>query len=235
VSERSRLLEAVLDVLQTGFRMAPWPTEPGLRAVGHPGELSPVIVTCNYDLTVRRVVRALDGVDAWLVVAPSQGINVWCAASGGHFGTHQVVTALKTSGVAERVRHRRAILPQLAATGVRAREVSRRCGWRTHFGPVYAEDLPRYLAGGNEKTEDMRRVRFGMRRCCIRPSRCRSRPSPCCSRWPSSPATTGSPARAAGSSPLARRSYRSSWRPALVPARRGSRRQHSPPSSSRWS
>jgi NAD-dependent dihydropyrimidine dehydrogenase PreA subunit len=163
VSERSRLIEGVLDVLQTALRMVPWPTEPGLRAVGNPGELSPVIVTCNYDLTVRRVARALDGVDAWLVVAPSQGINVWCAASGGHLGTHQVVTALKTSGVAERVRHRRAILPQLAATGVRAREVSRRCGWRTHFGPIYAEDLPRYLAGGKEKTEDMRRVRFGMR------------------------------------------------------------------------
>ena len=152
MSARSRLVEGVLDVLQTALRMVPWPTEPGLRAVGNPGELSPVIVTCNYDLTVRRVARALDGVDAWLVVAPSQGINVWCAASGGHLGTHQVVTALKTSGVAERVRHRRAILPQLAATGVRAREVSRRCGWRTHFGPVYAEDLPRYLparqAGG---------------------------------------------------------------------------------------
>ena len=111
VSERSRLVEGALDVLQTALRMAPWPTEPGLRAVGNPGELSPVIVTCNYDLTVRRVARALDGVDAWLVVAPSQGINVWCASSGGHLGTHQVVTALKTSGVAERVRHRRAILP----------------------------------------------------------------------------------------------------------------------------
>jgi NAD-dependent dihydropyrimidine dehydrogenase PreA subunit len=153
----------LLDGLQTALRMLPWPTEPGLRAVGNPGDLSPVLLTCNYDLTVRRVVRALDGVDAWLVVAPSQGINVWCAASGGHLGTHQVVTALKTSGVAEQVRHRRAILPQLAATGVRAQDVSRRCGWRVHFGPVNARDLPRYLAGGREKTEDMRRVRFGMR------------------------------------------------------------------------
>jgi NAD-dependent dihydropyrimidine dehydrogenase PreA subunit len=121
-----------------------------------------VIVTGNYDLTVRRVLRALRGVDAWVVVAPTRGINVWCAASGGHLTTHQVVTALKTSGVAERVRHRRALLPQLAATGVRAREVERRSGWQVKFGPVYAQDLPGYLAHHEQKTDDMRHVGFGV-------------------------------------------------------------------------
>jgi NAD-dependent dihydropyrimidine dehydrogenase PreA subunit len=145
------------------FRLVPWPTEPGLRTTGNPGRLSPVIVTGNYDLTVRRVMHALRDVDAWVVVAPSRGINVWCAASGGHLSTHQIVTALKTSGIAERVGHRRAILPQLAATGVRAREVERRCGWQVKFGPVYATDLPRYFALHEQKTDDMRDVRFGFR------------------------------------------------------------------------
>ena len=159
----SRAGELARDVLQTAFRLAPWPTESGLRQVGRPGPYSPVVVTCNYDLSVRRVRRALAGVDAWIVVAPSGGINVWCAAAGGLFGTHQVVTALKTSGIEQRVRHRRAVLPQLAATGVLAREVSRRCGWRVRFGPVYAEDLPAYLAGDQKKTEAMRRVRFAWR------------------------------------------------------------------------
>jgi NAD-dependent dihydropyrimidine dehydrogenase PreA subunit len=107
--------------------------------------------------------RAMRGKAAWLVVAPSSGINVWCATSGGHLSTHQVVTALKTSGVAERVQHRRAILPQLAATGVIAREVERRSRWQVKFGPVYAEDIPRYLAQHEKKTDDMRHVRFGMR------------------------------------------------------------------------
>jgi NAD-dependent dihydropyrimidine dehydrogenase PreA subunit len=155
--------ELALDALQTCLRMLPWPTEPGLRRVGDPDEWSPVLVTGNYDLTVRRLLRALRGVDAWLVVAPSSGINVWCAASGGHLSTHQVVSALKTSGVEARVRHRRAVLPQLAATGVRGREVQRRCGWRTRFGPVRAEDLPAWLSSGGAKTEAMRRVRFGAR------------------------------------------------------------------------
>lgn len=154
--------EFARDVLQTGFRLVPWPTEPGVRALGEPGPLSPVLVTCNFDFTVRRVARAMRGVDAWLVVAPSRGINVWCAASGGHLSTHQVVTALKTSGVSQLVQHRRAILPQLAATGVIAREVERRSRWQVKFGPVYARDIPRYLAQHEKKSEDMRHVRFGL-------------------------------------------------------------------------
>jgi ferredoxin len=150
----------VRDLLQLVFRMLPWPTETGLREIGSPGPMSPVLVTCNYDLTVRTLERALAGCDAWLVVAPAAGINVWCAAAGGHFGTHQVVTALKTSGIEARVQHRRAILPQLAATGVERLAVKRRCGWNTSFGPVHALDLPRYLQT-QQKDDAMRRVRFG--------------------------------------------------------------------------
>jgi NAD-dependent dihydropyrimidine dehydrogenase PreA subunit len=159
----TRIPDLARDILQTLLRMFPWSTPTGLRKVGDPGRSSPVIVTANYDLTVRRLLRALEGVDAWVVVASSRGINVWCAASGGHLTSHQVVTALKTSGIEDRVEHRRAILPPLAATGVMAREVSRRCGWKLRFGPVYAEDLPRYLAQHEKKSDDMRRVRFGMR------------------------------------------------------------------------
>jgi NAD-dependent dihydropyrimidine dehydrogenase PreA subunit len=150
---------AVLETLQTAFRFAPWPTQPGLRQVGEPDASSPVLLTGNYDLTVRRLQRALEGQDAWLLVAPSGGINVWCAAAGGHLSTHQVVTALKTSGIADRVEHRRVILPQLAATGVTALEVFRRTHWRVDFGPVSAADLPEYL-GTKVKTDAMRRVRF---------------------------------------------------------------------------
>jgi NAD-dependent dihydropyrimidine dehydrogenase PreA subunit len=88
---------------------------------------------------------------------------VWCAAAGGHFGTHQVVTAIKTSWIEQRVEHRRAILPQLAGTGVEAQDVARRTGWRVKFGPVYAEDLPSFLAAGQQADDAMRRVRFTAR------------------------------------------------------------------------
>ena len=156
----SAIGDLVRDGLQTAFRLVPWPTETGVRRSGNPGRPSPVIVTGNYDLTVRRVLRALEGLDAWVVVAHSSGINVWCAASGGHLGT-QVVTALKTSGIEDQVAHHRAILPQLAATGVLAREVSRRRGWKVRFGPARIEDPPDWLATGEKKTTEIRRVRWG--------------------------------------------------------------------------
>jgi NAD-dependent dihydropyrimidine dehydrogenase PreA subunit len=166
----SRLGSWMIEALQTAFRLFPWPTEPGLRQVGRPDASSPVVLTGNYDLTVRRLVRALEGCDAWLLVAPSGGINVWCAAAGGHLTTHQVVTALKTSGVAEKVSHRRVILPQLAATGVLALDVFRRSRWTVRFGPVHMNDLPDYFElalapapAKDEKTDSMRRVQFPLR------------------------------------------------------------------------
>jgi NAD-dependent dihydropyrimidine dehydrogenase PreA subunit len=153
--------DALAEVLQTAFRLFPWPTEAGLRRIGSPGKSSPVLLTGNYDLTVRRLLRAMRGRDAWLLVAPSGGINVWCAAAGGHLSTHQVVTALKTSAIADQVDHRRIILPQLAATGVLALDVFRRARWKVSFGPVDLHDLPEYLDSG-EKTDAMRAVRFDL-------------------------------------------------------------------------
>jgi Pyruvate/2-oxoacid:ferredoxin oxidoreductase delta subunit len=151
------------EILETGFRLVPVRTRTGVRPVGQPDRESPVLVTGNYDLTVRRVLRALRGLDAWLVVADSHGVNVWCAASGGHLGTHQVVTALKIAGLESRVVHRQVIVPQLAATGIEAKEVRRRTGWIVRFGPADARDIPSYLAANHDKTEAMRLVRFTVR------------------------------------------------------------------------
>jgi NAD-dependent dihydropyrimidine dehydrogenase PreA subunit len=151
------------EILETGFRLVPFRTRTGVRSVGRPDRSSPVLLTGNYDLTVRRVLRALRGIDAWLVVADSHGVNVWCAASGGHLGTHQVVTALKIAGLESRVVHRQVIVPQLAATGIEAKEVRRRTGWIVRFGPTDARDIPAYLAANHDKTEAMRLVRFAVR------------------------------------------------------------------------
>ena len=155
--------DLLCEIVETGLRMVPWPTRTGVRVVGKPDRMAPILVTCNYDLTVRRVLRAIRGLDAYLVVAPANGINVWCASSGGHLGTHQVVTALKVADLKERVAHREVILPQLAATGVEAKEVRRRTGWIVRFGPADAADIPAYLANDKQKTDAMRHVRFGTR------------------------------------------------------------------------
>src|SRR5215475_2199098 len=133
------------ELFETCFRLFPVPAHTGVRVIGTPDRSSPVFLTGNYDLTVRRVLRALRGLNAYLVVANSRGINVWCAASGGHLGTHQVVTALKLAQLENRVVHREVIVPQLAATGAEGKEVRRRTGWMVRFGPADAYDIPAYL------------------------------------------------------------------------------------------
>ena len=155
--------DLLAEVLETCFRLVPVPVRTGLRTVGHPGRDSPVFLTGNYDLTVRRLMRTLRGIDAYVLVANSHGVNVWCAASGGHLGTHHVVTALKVARLEARVVHREIIVPQLAATGIEGKQVRRRTGWIVRFGPADARDIRAYLAAGKTKTEAMRQVRFGWR------------------------------------------------------------------------
>ena len=150
----------LLWLLTSALRVFPWPTRPGLRPVGQPDANSPVLLTCSFALTVALVERVLRGRDAWLLVANSRGINVWCAATGGHLSTHEAVSVLKTSGISEQVEHRRVILPQLAATGIEVDELQQRTGWRAVWGPVDVHDLPAFLDGDDRSA--MRQIRFDL-------------------------------------------------------------------------
>lgn len=133
---------------------------PGLYAIGAPDPESPVLVTANYKLTIDLLRRALAGLSAWLLVLDTRGINVWCAAGKGTFGTAEVIGRVQASRLDEVVRHRTLILPQLGAPGVAAHEVSKGCGFRVVYGPVRAADLPAFLAAGMQATPAMRRVTF---------------------------------------------------------------------------
>jgi NAD-dependent dihydropyrimidine dehydrogenase PreA subunit len=152
--------------VETLLRLVPRATKTGLRALGHPDREAPVLLTGNYTLTVRRVTAALRGRDAWLLVANSHGINVWCAAGGGHLTHHEVIAALRTSGIEERVERRELVLPQLAATGVERRRIEEATGWKVRWGPAQLEDLPAFLDHGRRVTRPQRRVRFPLRERC---------------------------------------------------------------------
>ena len=152
------VLKTVWDYIGRWF---PSPVEPGLRKIGEPGRDAPVFVTGNFHLTVRRVEKALAGMDAWLLVAPTKGINVWCAACGGELNTQSLFRILKTSGISDRVSHRRLILPQFAAPGVDIHKLKRETGFHAVFGPAYAKDIPAYLREGR-KNRDMRLARYPM-------------------------------------------------------------------------
>jgi NAD-dependent dihydropyrimidine dehydrogenase PreA subunit len=154
------MVDWLLAIIQTLFRLFPFPTETGLRIIGNPGRAAPVLVTCNFDLTVRRVVKAIEGLDCYLLVAPSHGINVWCAAGGGIFNAHSVTSVVKTSRIADKVDHRTLILPQFSAPGIDMARVEYETGWHCKFGPAYARDIPAYLEANLNKTSDMCRAKF---------------------------------------------------------------------------
>jgi len=134
----------------------------GLYAVGEPTAQAPVLVTANYKMSFDLVRQALAGRDVWLLVLETFGINVWCAAGKGSFGTDELVARVKGSGLNRVVSHRRLILPILGAPGVAAHEVQRRSGFSVAYGTVRAQDIPAYLDGGELTTPAMRQLSFGL-------------------------------------------------------------------------
>jgi len=136
--------------------------EPGLYRLGCPTPDSDVFVSANYTLSFDALRSALAGRDVYILVLDTKGINVWCAAGKGTFGTEELVRRIGITGLAGIVRHRRLILPQLSAPGVSWPDVVRGSGFLVEYGPVRAHDLPEYLAA-HKATPAMRRVEFPLR------------------------------------------------------------------------
>ena len=150
----------IVNIIETLLRGFPIACKTGIVKIGNPDENSPVFLTCNYHLTVERVKKALKEMDCYLLVANSNGINVWCGSAGGHLTNHDVISILKTSGVEQLVSHRKVVLPQLAATGIEARVIKKKTGWDVLWGPVYAKDIPEFVENNYKKTQKMRVVEF---------------------------------------------------------------------------
>ena len=133
---------------------------PGLYAVGRPTTESAVLVTANYKLTLDHLRSKLGGLNVWILVLDTKGVNVWCAAGKGTFGTDEIVRQVAATRLAEIVSHRQLVVPQLGAPGVAAHQVKNRCGFCVVYGPVLARDIPAFLAAGMQATPAMRKVDF---------------------------------------------------------------------------
>jgi hypothetical protein len=144
-----------------GVRRSAHRVEPGLYALGSPTPDAPVFVTANYTLSFDALRSALPGVDGYILVLDTKGINVWCAAGKGTFGTDEIVHRIEVTGLAGLVAHRTLVVPQLGAPGVSAHEVRRRSGFKVEYGPVRARDLIAYLQA-HQATPEMRQVRFDL-------------------------------------------------------------------------
>jgi hypothetical protein len=143
-----------------GIRRDLYRVDPGLYAVGSPNEYSDVLVTANYKLTFDTVRKNLNGLNVWLLVLDTKGVNVWCAAGKGTFGTKELVNRIQSTSFGTIVKHKRLILPQLGATGVAAHLVKEASGFLVIYGPVRATDIQEFIQAGNKATKEMRRVKF---------------------------------------------------------------------------
>ena len=143
-----------------GIGRMTYTVDPGLYAIGKPDETSPVLVSANYKLTFDNLRKELNGLDCWLLILDTKGVNVWCAAGKGTFGTDELVSQIAKNGLDQVVSHRELVLPQLGAVGVNAHEVQKRSEFSVLYGPVRAADLREYLTSGYQATGDMRTVRF---------------------------------------------------------------------------
>jgi hypothetical protein len=134
--------------------------EPGLYAVGKPDGDSPVLVSANYKLTFDTLRKHLSGLDCWLLILDTKGVNVWCAAGKGTFGTDELAHRVEATRLSAKVAHRKLILPQLGASGICAHKVAKRTGFSVVYGPVRAADIKVFLSSGCMATKDMRTVKF---------------------------------------------------------------------------
>lgn len=133
---------------------------PGLYATGKPDQDSNVFVTANYKLSFDTLRKNLAGENGWILVLDTRGVNVWCAAGKGTFGTKELVNKIKLTSLEKIVNHRRIILPQLGATGVAAHKVKKETGFNVHYGPVRASDIKKFLNDGYRADREMRSVTF---------------------------------------------------------------------------
>lgn len=132
----------------------------GLYAVGAPDKSSDVLVSANYKLSFDALRQALKGLNAWILVLDTKGINVWCAAGKGTFGTDELVQRINITRLDRIVDSRRIIVPQLGAPGISAHRVRKASGFNVCYGPVRAEDIGTYIAAGYQATREMRTITF---------------------------------------------------------------------------
>jgi acetyl-CoA decarbonylase/synthase complex subunit gamma len=118
----------------------------GIYEIGAPNENSPVLVTTNFSLTYFIVSGEIEGsrVPSWLLIMDTEGLSVMTAWAAGKFSGDAVGTFVKKSGIADKVAHKKIIIPGYAASisGDMEEELP---GWDIIIGPRDASLIPKFL------------------------------------------------------------------------------------------
>jgi len=123
----------------------PVAVEPGLRVFGTVDENSPVMMTTNFALTYYTVASDIESgkVSGYLIVVDTEGIAVDSAVAGRKLTAENAAEAIKESGVENKVKHRKLIIPGKAAR--LSGEIEELSGWQVLVGPRDSSDIPKYL------------------------------------------------------------------------------------------
>ena len=124
----------------------PMATSEGIYEIGGPKENSPVLLTSNFSLTYFIVMGEIEGsrIPSWLLVKDTEGLSVMTAWAAGKFGADVIAPFVKKSGIADKVKHRKLIIPGYAAviSGELEEELP---DWKILIGPREAGHIPAYL------------------------------------------------------------------------------------------
>ncbi len=124
----------------------PMTTKEGIYPINNPDESSPILVTCNFSLTYFIISGEIETsrVPSWLCVMDTEGLSVMTAWAAGKFVGDLVGSFIKKIGIAEKVNHKKLIIPGYAAAilGDLEEELP---GWEILVGPRESAHLPAYL------------------------------------------------------------------------------------------
>jgi len=123
----------------------PVSVESRLYEVGAPDENSPVFLTTNFALTYFTVASDLESakIPSYVLVADTEGLAVEVSMAGKKITPEVIQDIFKQSKIAEKVKHRRLIIP-----GVSARikgELEDATGWEIIVGPKDSSQIPAFL------------------------------------------------------------------------------------------
>jgi len=128
----------------------PMMMQQGIYPIGNPGEDSPVLITTNFSLTYFIVSAEIEAsrVSSWLLVMDTEGLSVLTAWAAGKFVGDAIGGFIKKSGITEKVKHRRVVIPGsvAAVSGDLEEELGK--DWEVKIGPREAAHLTAYLKTG---------------------------------------------------------------------------------------
>ncbi|MBU0651799.1 MAG: acetyl-CoA decarbonylase/synthase complex subunit gamma [Proteobacteria bacterium] len=128
----------------------PMMMQQGIYPIGNPNEDSPVLITTNFALTYFIVSGEIEAsrVPSWLMVMDTEGLSVLTAWAAGKFVGDAIGQFVKKSGITEKVKHRKIVIPGFVAAVSGDLEEELGSEWEVKIGPREAAHLAPFLKLG---------------------------------------------------------------------------------------